>query len=822
MQRTAVSKLAKLQVKIGGMSCSFCTESIRKACSRLEGVQNVSVSLAHEEALIQYDPSKLEPWQIEETLRSLGYTIRDPRKIRSFEEEEAELRRERKRLISSGIVTAIAAAMMIALWLGLPQRLGLVGADLELMLTMMNIGSIYLAVTNVFIIGFPILRMAFHSLRRRILNQHVLLEFGAFGGLAGGTLGFFLPNFPIADFFAVSVFITTYHILSGYASLLVRTRSSQAVRKVLAMQPPAARVVSDGKERMVPVEDVMVGDIVRVLPGESIPVDGVVADGFSTVDESIVTGEPIPVEKATGSEAIGGSINIDGSLKIKVTKIGQESFLQQVARYIEEARALKPGILQLLDVVLKYYVPGVLLFASAGFLSWSLGAWIFLGAPDIPRATFATLAVLVMGYPCALGMATPLATIRGGGMAALKGIIIRSSESFPAFKDVKKIVLDKTGTITVGKPAVKEVQAVSGYKANEVLWIAASLEKLSEHPLGKAIVRRAEEAGLKLDEPTDFRNHPGKGIKAILKGKAALVGNVRLFQENIDLTQAAHVMKGLEEEGLTVVAVSYDHKLVGLIGIGDQIKGDAAEAIAQLKMVGIEPIMITGDNERTARSVARQVGIERVLAQVLPDQKADRVRELQEQGYRVAMVGDGINDAPALMQADVGIAIGAGTDIAIESADIIIMGDRLTAVLDAYHIAKNSYNKTKQNLALAFAFNGIGVPAATTGLIHPAWAMIAMIASVSTVLANSFGGRLIPKAKPQKGELRKKTITLKVPTIHCKRCVSSLEETVNRIPGVFEVGGDHAQKLLVVSYHGGPETEERIRGEITKKGYVIG
>lgn len=808
------------------MSCSFCSESIRKACSRLDGVKSVSVSLAHEEALIQYDPSKIEPWKIEEALRSLGYTIRDPRKLRSFEEQESELRRERSRLIFSGIVTAVAAPLMIAFWLGLFEEIGLafglVGDDLELMITMMNINAIYLAVINVFIIGFPILRMAYHALQRRILNQHVLLEFGAFGGLTGGIMGFFLPEFPIADFFAVSVFVTTYHILSGYTSLLVRTRSSQAVRKLLAMQPQTARVIHQEEEKIVQVEDVKANDLVRVLPGERIPVDGVVVDGFSTVDQSIVTGESLPIEKPQNSEVIGGSINLNGSLKIRVTRIGEDSFLQQVARYIEEARAMKPGVLQLVDIVLKYYVPGVLAFAFGGFIIWSLGAWIFTGVPDIRRAIFAALSVLVMGYPCALGMATPLATIRGGGIAASKGILIRSSESFPAFKDVKKVVFDKTGTITIGKPAVKEIHPLSNYEVNEVLWIAASMEKLSEHPLGRAIVQRAEEAGLKTEEPDGFQNYPGKGIKANLKEKSVLVGSPRfLHDKGIDLTHAEHTIKALEENGLTTIAVGYDNNIVGLIGIGDLIKDDAAAAIEQFKILRIQPIMITGDNELTAQSVAKQVGIKRVLAQVLPNQKADRIRELQGQGNRVTMVGDGINDAPALMQADVGIAIGAGTDIAIESADIIIMGEKLTTAVDAFHIAKNSYNKTKQNLAFAFAFNGIGVPAAATGLVHPIWAMAAMVASVTIVLTNSFGGRLIPKREPE-AQVQQKQITLYIPTIHCEGCISSLVDAVTRMRGVLHVEGNLENKLLFVSFSPNQETKQHIQKEIMKMGHIIG
>jgi copper ion binding protein len=469
--------MAKVQMKIGGMSCSFCAETLRKAVGRLDGVQKVSVSLAHEEALVEFDPNRVEETKIKDTVRSVGYTVRDPKKVRTFEEQEAELRREADRLIIAASFTWIALDMMVLMWLRRP-------------FTGMRWLMPLLAVATVFGPGWYILRMAIPSLRRGILNQHVLLEFGAFAGLIGGLLGFFRSDFPMADFFAVGVFITTYHILSGYASLLVRTRASQAVRKLMELQPTTARVIRNGKEEEILIEEVRPGDRVRVRPGESIPVDGEVVDGVSAVDESLVTGEPIPKEKVLGDEVIGGSINQSGTLVVQVTKVGEESFLQQVARHIEEARALKPGIMQLLDRVLQWYVPGVLTFGGAALLIWTLGAWFVTGQPNWTRAIFGTLAVLVMGYPCALGMATPLAMIRGGGEAARKGILMRSGEAFQVFKDIKRVVLDKTGTITLGKPRVLDVYAVQG-DAREVLRLAASTESSSEHPLARAVVDRA-------------------------------------------------------------------------------------------------------------------------------------------------------------------------------------------------------------------------------------------------------------------------------------------------------------------------------------------
>ncbi len=730
----------KLQVKVGGMSCSFCTATIERALGRMDGVAAVHVSLAHEEALIQYDPNKRQPEELVETLRSLGYTIRDPDKVRAYEEQEEELERERRRLILAGILTGVAALLMLAMWMGVRRPW-----FKWIMMT--------LALVTVFGPGWYILSMAYHSLRRRILNQHVLLELGAFAGLLGGFIGLLgqlldnpiLARFPVPDFFGVAVFVTSYHILSGYTSLLVRTRASQAVRRLLDLQPAVARVIRDGQEVELPIEEVQPGDRVRVRPGESIPVDGTVVQGVSSVDESIVTGEPLPVEKEPGSPVIGGSINQSGSLVVEVTQVGDESFLQQVARYIEEARAMKPGIMQLVDLVLKYYVPGVILFAGAGLLIWTLGSWLVTGQLDVSRAIFAALAVFVMGYPCALGMATPLALIRGGGEAAGKGILLRSGEAFQVLKEIDQILFDKTGTLTVGKPKVVALIPAQDASAQELLALAAGVELPSEHPLGRAVVDRALADGVTPPSVSDFQAVPGRGVRAQVEGRPVLVGSLRfLAEEGMDLAPVQEQVRAQEEMGRTVVGVAQDGRLLGLLAIADTLKPDAAEAVRQIRELGIEPVLITGDNWATAQAVAASVGIQDVMAQVLPGEKAQAVRERQAQGHRVAMVGDGINDAPALMQADIGIAIGAGTDIAIESSDVVLVGERLTAVVDAYHIGRSSYRKTVQNLILAFTFNGIGVPLAVTGLVHPVWAMIAMAASVSAVLLNSFGGRLLP------------------------------------------------------------------------------
>ena len=795
----------KLQVKVGGISCSFCAESIRKAYRRIDAVKDVNVSLAHEEVLIQYDPEKITEIALKNTLRQLGYTVRDPKKVRTFEEEEAELEQEKWRLIIAAGFAGTGALLMNSMWVGYYQS----------WFKWLIMG---LAFATIFGPGWYIFTMAVHTLRRGILNQHVLLECGAFAGLFGGFAGFFLKNFPITDFFQVAVSLTTYHILSGYLSLRVRTRASQAVRKLLELQPPMAMVIRNGKEDEVPIEEIQAGDRVRVRPGEQIPVDGEVVDGVSVVDESLVTGESMPVEKSVGNEVIGGSLNQAGTLIVKVMRVGEESFLQQVARHIEEARALKPGIIQLVDKILTYYVPGVLIFAILGITIWTLGAWLVTGEVNLTRGIFAALAVLVMGYPCALGMATPLAMIHGGGVAARKGILIRSSEAFQALKDIKIVVLDKTGTITEGKPKVVDVIPLGTFDDREVLRIAASTEKPSEHPLARAIVEHAQALDITLTDVGQFQAVPGKGARATVNGRAVCVGSLRyLAEEGVEVDKGYNEAKAFEEQGKTVVAVSIDKEFLGLLTVADTLKEDALETVHQMKEIGLKPVMITGDNQRTAQAVARQVGIDEVIAEAMPDEKVTHVRKLQAQRYRVAMVGDGINDAPALMQADVGIAIGAGTDIAIESADVILIGNRLGGVLDAYLIGRNSYKKTQQNLILAFIFNGIGVPAAATGFFHPGWAMMAMVASVSTVLLNSFGSRLLP-AKKMKAKERQ-VVTFDVPNMHCEGCLNTIRNALEKRIGVVDVKADlEKHRVEIISYNK-DITLEGIKEILTETGF---
>jgi len=769
----------RFRAKIGGLHCSLCTGTIEKALGQHPGVEKVAVSLTHEQALVEHESARVTPDELLATLKDLGYTVWDPRKLRAFEEEEADLVREGKRLLAAIGLSLITIALIFRAegwWSVLvPAVVGLGLATVAFLILRSEgvwravsgvsvlvlvfagvlgakstgavdpwipwvVGAFALGVT--FGLAKHILLMAFQSVRRGILNQHVLLEAGAFAGIIGGLLGlvFQSANHPTAPFFAVSVLVVNYHLFSEWLSLLVKTRSSQAVKRLLDLQPETARVVvRDGVEKEVPIEDVAVGDVVRIRPGERIPVDGVVVDGHSSVDQSLVTGEPVPAEKTVGESVVGGSINGLGTLLVEVTAVGEESFLQQVVRHVEDARALKPGILHLVDQILRVYAPLVLILSALSVVGWTLGSWLITGNADLQRGVFAGLSVLVMGYPCAVGIAAPLSIVRGAGEAAAHGIIMRTGEAFQAFRLVKQVALDKTGTLTVGRPVLREIAALSD--ANGVLAVAAAAEASSEHPLGQAVLNEALERGLTVPEVDDFEAVSGRGVSALIGSVRVRVGSPRYLQESdVDINPLQARIAELEHDGNTVVVVARDRVLLGAIGLGDALREDAIETVAALKQAGVIPILVTGDNPRTAQRVAEQVGIERLYAGVLPGRKAEIIRELQRDG-RVATVGDGINDAPALMQADVGIAMGGGTDFAIDSADIIVLGAMLRPILIAREISRWSYRKVKQNVALAFLFNGIGIPAAATGLVYPIWAMVAMAVSVSSIFINSLWGR---------------------------------------------------------------------------------
>ncbi len=717
---------ARLETKIDGMHCSLCAGIIERTLHEQPGVDKVSVSLADRQALIEYDPGRASPEQLLEALGGVGFRAGDSpaaSHAESSDEDASKVVSEGRRLLVLVALSAVTIPLMLL------EMLAEIGAWVGWALGAFAVASLVVA---------PELLVATVQARVRGLLTHApVVRASAFAGLVGGLIGLvFQPEpFPTGGFFAATVLVVTYHVFSRWLTLLVRTHSSHSVKKLLELQPHTARLVRDGVEGDVPIKAVGVGDLIRVRPGERVPIDGKVASGRSAVDESLVTGESMPVKKGEGDEVIGGAINGSGTLLVEVSRVGEDTFLQQIVRNIEDARALKPGVVDLVGRVLKVYIPSVMALAVLAGVFWVVVPAVLGDGPDVNRALFATLGVLIMAYPCAMGMAAPLALVRGSGDAAEQGIVLRTGEAFQTFGQVRQIAFDKTGTLTEGMFTVREMEATGDH--DELLALAAAAETSSEHPLGAAIVAAARERGLAIASVQEFEALSGQGVRASIDGAEVLVGRPSFVAERAgDLGRLADRATELEEAGRTVVAVSRDGQFQGLIALGDEIRAGARAALDEMRRQGITPVMVTGDNRRAAERVARELGIEEVRAEVLPEDKTEIVRDLQRHG-RVAMVGDGINDAPALVQADVGIAMGGGTDIAIESADVIIVGNRLDAVLTARDIGRRSYRRTQRNVVLAFLFNGIGVPAAATGLLYPIWAMLVMFVSVTAVFANS-------------------------------------------------------------------------------------
>jgi len=769
----------RVRAHIGGIHCSLCTGTIERALGAKPGVERVAVSLTHEQALVEYDSAQASAKDLMGTLQQIGYTLSDPRKVEPFERQEQALALERNRFVVAlamslaavGLIVDIASVWTLALSAlvyvslvgfgyavlrgqgtatALAGSGGLAAGGLVLfalrtsgMLTGLEPWLVAaLALSVVFGIARHMLVMAVQALRRGILNQHVLVEIGAFAGLIGGAIGLVIrpDDYPTAAFFAVSVMVLTYHMFSEWLSLIVKTRSAQSVKRLLDLQPETAHVVTNGEERDTPVEQVETDMQVRVRPGERIPVDGIVIDGHSAVDEALITGEPLPVDKSTDDTVVGGAINGNGTLLIRVTAVGTESFLHQVISSVEDARALKPGLLHIVDRVLQVYTPTVLTISIAAFIAWTLGPLLFGADPEYQRAVFAALTVLVMGYPCAVGISAPLSIVRGAGEAADKGVLMRTGEAFQALRTVDTVVFDKTGTLTEGRPAVRHIESVDGDE-DGLLALTAAVESASEHPLGRAVVEAALERGVDFPDVDEFQAESGRGVVATVNGEQIRVGSPTfLASTHVDLNALQNSIESWEQQGHTVIVVARGDRLLGALALGDALRADTVETIAKLHEFGLRIAMLTGDNERTARHIAELAGIDDVHAGVLPADKANVLRAMQRDG-RVAMVGDGINDAPALMQADVGIAMGSGTDIAIDAADIIILNARLGAVVTAWEISRWGYRKMLQNVSLAFLFNGIGIPLAATGLIYPVWAMVAMAASVTAIFVNSLWQR---------------------------------------------------------------------------------
>jgi Cu+-exporting ATPase len=752
----------KVSLPIGGMTCASCVAHVEEALAKVPGVLHVSVNLATEKAAVEYIPTITGLDDFRRAVAEVGYEVLPT----AEEQAEEKLSREMRKMQDARrrMLLAWTFAVPIILWM-LPEMLAGVAWPNEVVF---KLGMLLLAMPVLFWVGQHTYVAAWRSTIHGAPNMDALIAMGTGASFLTGIATFFAP---IPSYAGVAGMIMAFHLTGRYVEASAKGRASQAIRKLLELGAKTARILVDGEEREVHIDEVQPGDVMVVRPGEKIPTDGIVVEGESAVDESMATGESMPVNKHPGDEVIGATVNQDGLLKVRATRVGKDTFLAQVVRLVEQAQGTKVPIQAFADRVTAVFVPVVLIVALFTFLAWLLFPdtlrpiavwasrflpWVNPNLNTFTLALITAVSVLVIACPCALGLATPTALMVGSGMGAENGILIRSGEAIQAMRDVRVVVFDKTGTLTKGKPEVTDVIALSpnppspfplsqfwergqGEGGEGLLHWAASVEVGSEHPLGKAIVRRAEEQGIVPGELRDFEAVRGKGVRGTVEGKSVLVGNRTLLEEHgVAVAAMEDEMRRLEDEGKTAMLVAVDGELLGLLAVADTLKDDAVAAVRELRALGLQTAMITGDNQRTARAIARQVGIDHVLAEVLPEDKLREVQRLQEEtDGLVAMVGDGINDAPALAQADVGIAIGTGTDIAIEAADITLVRGDLSGVVSAVKLSRATFNKVVQGLFWAFFYNVVMIPLAILGMMHPVLAEIAMATSSVTVVTNA-------------------------------------------------------------------------------------
>ncbi len=737
----------EVTIPIEGMTCAACSQRVEKALLRLDGVSKASVNLATEKATILYDPKATKLSAIKQSIEKAGYT---PLNIEKKEEADADrLRKELeiKTLWSKFILAAVFGFSLLYLamgsmvwWLPFP-----IPAFLDPMRYPLTFALVQLTLTiPIIVAGNRFYSVGFRALIKRSPNMDSLIAMGTSAAVVFSlysTYRIMTGHFEAVEglYFETAGVIIALILLGKYLESVSKGKTSEAIKKLMGLAPKTAVVIHDGAEVVMPIEEVEIGDVILVKPGEKMPVDGIVTEGFTAVDESMLTGESMPVDKKSGDLVFAASINKNGLIRFKATKVGKETALAQIIKLVEDAQGSKAPIAKMADIVSGYFVPAVTLIAIIAFISW------MIGGKSLEFSLTIFISVLVIACPCALGLATPTAIMVGTGKGAEYGILIKSGEALEITHKVNTVVFDKTGTITKGKPEVTDVLPAAGVEADKLLALAASAEKGSEHPLGESIVRKAEADGLKLTEPQGFEAIPGFGIAVRIEGNEVLIGNRKLMVEKgVALGALQQKSDELAEEGKTPMYVSVDGSIAGIIAVADVVKDNSERAIRKLQEMGIETVMITGDNARTAASIASKVGVTRVLSEVLPQDKAEMVRKLQAEGKVVAMVGDGINDAPALAQAEVGIAIGSGTDVAMESADIVLMRNDLMGVPSAIKLSKATISNIKQNLFWAFGYNTAGIPLAAGlfylfggPLLNPMFAAAAMSMSSVSVLTNA-------------------------------------------------------------------------------------
>jgi Cu+-exporting ATPase len=735
-------------LKITGMTCATCAQTIEKVLNRKEGVYRATVNLALETANVEYNPAQITIEAIKKVIRDVGYGVLEPEE--GQEDSEQKERENEVHLLKIKLIFSALTAVIVEFfsnWTMLSLSFPLIDAYIPII--------IFLFATPVqFIVGRNFYVGAYKALRNRNPNMDVLV---AMSTSAAYFYSVYVTFFGSGNlYYSTAVMLMTFLILGKLLESIAKGRTSAAIRKLMGLQPKTARVIRDGIEMNVPVEDVQVGELIIVKPGEKIPVDGTVIAGYSGVDEKVITGESIPVEKKQGDQVVGATINKTGMLKFKATRVGADTVLAQIIKMVENALGSKAPIQRIVDVVSSYFVPAVIIIATTAF-----AVWYFLGMSFTFSLTV-FIAVLIIACPCAMGLATPTAIMVGVGKGAENGVLIKSGEALETAHKLEAIVFDKTGTLTKGEPEVTDIILASSTAKkdkkigeNELLRLAAIAEKNSEHPLGDAIVKLATERHLDVVDPEFFNALPGYGVEVKYNGITLLLGNRNLMEKNgIKIEQLEDKMVSLEEDGKTVMLVAFDGKAVGLIAVADTLMEYSVEAVKTLQKMGLEVIMLTGDNKRTAKAIARQVGVDRVLAEVLPGDKANEIKRLQDEGKIVSMVGDGINDAPALAQSNIGIAVGSGTDVAMETGDIVLVKNDLRDVVVSIQLSRATMSKIKQGLFWAFAYNIVLIPVAAGILypimLEPVFGAAAMaLSSVSVVTNASLLRRFKPKLEAQ-------------------------------------------------------------------------
>jgi len=739
---------ARWRLKVSGLKCASCVRRVEQAVEGVPGIHDASVNLATETLTIEYTPKRTDLAAVRGTVRAEGFDL-GPEPIRPVEAAapspgDVNAREFRSLMRKFWFAAAVSIPTIVFSY---PTIFGMRGIlppeSMTLRLVWGALGLLTLPV--LLYAGGHFYRGLWAAFRHRTADMNTLIGVGIAAAWLYSTVAVLVPSlFPRGDlaevFYDVTAVVTALVVLGQALEVKAKGRSSEAIRKLIGLQPKTAHVVRGGREIEIPAQEVVLGDIVVVRPGERISVDGEITEGGSAVDESMVTGESLPVEKHVGDPVIGATINKTGSFKFRATKVGKDTVLSQIIRMVEQAQGSKAPIQRLVDLVSSYFAPAVMILALLGFMIW----YTFGPQPAVAYALIVFVTVLIIACPCALGLATPTSLMVGIGKGAENGILIRSGQALETAHKLDTIVLDKTGTMTKGQPSVTDVVAAAS-DAAFVLRMAASVERGSEHPLGEAIVAGAQSRGIALGESTAFEALPGRGVKAVVEGKAVVLGNRRLMEERAyEVGDLAAAADRLADEGKTPMFVAVDGKIIGIVAVADTLKEDTVAAVRTLKNMGLEVVMLTGDNRRTADAIARAVGVDRALAEVLPETKADEISRLQAAGKRIAMVGDGINDAPALARADIGIAMGTGTDVAIEAADITLVKGSLRGVITAIQLSRATMRNIKQNLFGAFIYNSLGLPVAA-GILYPAFGILlspliaaaAMAFSSVTVVTNA-------------------------------------------------------------------------------------